>query len=76
MMPKLLKSGGGKPGPGPSDFTAVAFVQECALACALEDPGQDFDWPEAHLVDTVHYLRGSKLLQLPADLKAAFPTRL
>ena len=73
-MPQLLSGGEGKPESGPDHFTALSFIQECS--CMVEAPGEDWDWPEACLLDTIRYLRGSKLLSMPADLKAAFPARV
>ena len=56
-MPQLLSGGEGKPESGPDHFTALSFIQECS--CMVEAPGEDWDWPEACLLDTIRYLRGS-----------------
>ena len=82
LMPQLLSQGEGKPGPAPASFTAVQYIEYCS---SRADPGRDdddgwnwdgWDWPEANLVETLIYLRGSKLLCLPPDVKTVFPRRL
>ena len=67
MMPELMQGSYGKPNPVPAQFSAVAFLASC-------DVDKD-DWPEADLRGVIHYLRGSKRLLLPGELKAAFPKR-
>ena len=34
------------------------------------------DWPEANLRDVLWFLRGSTLLDMPLEWKAAFPKRI
>ena len=74
-MPLLVSQGEGKPGPAPDSFTAIQYIQKCSTGA---DPDRDdgWDWPEANLLETIMYLRGSKLLCLPLDVKSVFPRRL
>ena len=75
MMPELVSGGAGKPEQGPANLSVLGFLRECS-SIDLEDPGEDWDWPEAFLPEVVHYLRGSKLLSMPPALKAVFPSRV
>ena len=70
MLPSLTSEAIGKPGPAPEGFSAVAFIKGLDLAAPAAD------WPEADLRAVVQYLRGSKLLRLPDEVKAVFPLRV
>ena len=67
LLPLLLTEGRGKPDPPPLEFSGLSWV-------AAADDCLDC-WPEARLSEVVHYLRGSKLLDLPPHWKVAFPKR-
>ena len=69
-MPRLMDDAKGKPDPVPESFKAVEFLR------ALDLSSEDQDWPEADLRPVLHYLRGSKLLDLPMELKEVFPMRI
>ena len=75
-MPQLCSQGQGKPGPVPPDFSAKDLISRQLHDAALESQGEDWDWPEANLVEPIVYVRGAKCLCLPSELKAVFPTHL
>ncbi len=54
-MPKLLGSGGGKPGPFMETVPAHELFSQYAWS----------DWEEASLIPVMKYLRGCKYLDLP-----------
>jgi len=61
LFPKLVGNGEGKPRVQPADG-ALAFSRY---------PWSD--WPEASLMETVRYLRGSRSLNPPQKWKNVFP---